>query len=113
MKKYIISTIASAVIVPGLGQAINQHFKKALILMGLVFVVFIGCVIKLYLAMMKVLPEIGGANMDVQEILNKLEASDMSTVSILMFILFIIWVYSIIDAFIYGLKIEKKRESES
>ena len=38
MKKSIISPLCSALIIPGLGQVINNNIKKGLIILGIVFV---------------------------------------------------------------------------
>lgn len=116
MKKYITATIGSAIIVPGFGQVLNGQIKKGLILMGVTFVIFIAGVIKLIQVIMPLLPinpdEINWGNIlaQAEDIHSRINITDISTLRMIIFFLIIIWIYSIIDAFIIGVKIEKERK---
>ena len=107
MKKYITSTICSAIIVPGLGQIINGQIKKGLILMGIVFIAFIAGVIKLYQVITDILPGLKPDEINKEIILERINLMDFSLLKWIVYVFLIIWIYSIIDSFIYGIKIEK------
>ena len=109
MKKYITATIGSALVVPGLGQVLNGQIKKGLILMGVVFVIFIAGVIKLAQIITGILPTLNPDEINSAAILEKINVMDISILKVIMVIFLIIWIYSIIDAFIYGLRAEKER----
>ena len=109
MKKYITSTLVSALVVPGLGQVLNGQVKKGLILMGVVFVIFIAGVIKIAQIITGILPELNPNEINSKAILEKINVMDISMLRLIMIIFLIIWIYSIIDAFIYGLRAEKER----
>lgn len=113
MKKYIRSTICSALIVPGMGQALNGQFKKGLILMGIVFVILIAVVIKTGQIILDILPGLSSGEINVEGISEEIDVikiyiMDNSIMRIIIFVFLIIWIYSIIDAFITGIKIEKE-----
>ena len=109
MKKYITATIGSALVVPGLGQVLNGQVKKGLILMGVVFVIFIAGVIKLAQIITRILPSLNPDEINSAAILEKINVMDISILRVIMIIFVVIWIYSIIDAFIYGLRAEKER----
>lgn len=120
MKKYIAAPIGSALIVPGFGQVLNGHTKKGLIHMGAVFILFIAGLIKLIPIVLTLVSELDPYEMGVAEffsqaekIHDKIYAMDIIIMKIIIIAFLAVWIYSIIDAFIYGLKIEIKRNKKS
>jgi hypothetical protein len=112
MKKYIIATFCSAVIVPGMGQVINGQIKKGLIHMGLVFIIVVAFVIKLTKVIMAILPGFDPEKINREAILAKIDITDYTVLRLFSIIFLALWVYSIIDAFIIGLKIEKGKDKQ-
>ncbi len=112
MKKYITAPIGSAIIVPGFGQVLNGQIKKGLILMSLVFVIFIAGVIKLTQIILTLLPELESGKIKMEEIHAKINFTDYSILTIVIVIFLIIWLYSIVDACINGIKIERERKQK-
>jgi len=110
MKKYITAPIGSAIIVPGFGQVLNGQIKKGIVLMGVVFVLFAAGVGKLVQIAMGLLPELDPDKINFEEILVELDVMDISTMRVIMIVFLIVWIYSIIDALINGIKIERKRK---
>ena len=47
MKKYILSPLCSALVIPGLGQIINHNLRKGVIILSIVFLLFLGGTVKL------------------------------------------------------------------
>jgi TM2 domain-containing membrane protein YozV len=112
MKKYILSPLCSAVVVPGFGQVLNHKIKKGVIMMVLTFILFISATIKLT---MLIISEI--KNEDVDAINNllefKLSGQNLTWLLVLIALLAVLWLYSIIDALIDGIKIEKEGKGKS
>ncbi len=109
MRKYLISPFCSAVIVPGLGQIINGQIKKGLVHMGLVFIIIIAFVIKVIKTLMPILLGLDPENINIEAILEKIDFIDYAVLRVISFAFLLLWVYSIIDSFIIGLKIENKK----
>jgi len=107
MKKYILSPLCSAVIVPGLGQVLNKRILKGLIMMGLIFILFIMITVKLALLVMEAIK-----SKDIYAINDLIEIrslnGDLSSLWIMVAFFVILWIYSIIDAFFDGLKVERQ-----
>jgi hypothetical protein len=112
MKKYILSPLCSALVVPGFGQVLNHRIKKGVIMMVLTFILFISATIKLTLL---ILSEI--KNEDVDAINNllefKLSGQNLTGLGVLIALLAVLWLYSIVDALIDGIKIEQEGKGKS
>ena len=109
MKKYITAPIGSGLIVPGFGQILNGQIKKGLILMGVVFVFFVAGLIKLIQVIMNLLPQLNPGEINREEILAKIDLMDISMLRVIIILFLVIWIYSIIDAFVIGLRLDGKR----
>ncbi|MFP4086319.1 MAG: hypothetical protein ACLFUL_05955 [Desulfobacteraceae bacterium] len=105
MKKAIASPLCSAFVIPGLGQIINADLKKGIILLCGVFLLFVLGIIKLVRLIHAVFPpaEISSAP---PEILNRLRAEDLSVLWYILAAFAILWLYSVIDAFWKGRKMD-------
>lgn len=110
MKKYITAPIGSALIIPGFGQILNGNIKKGLILLGVVFILFIAGVIKLIQIITALLPELNPDEINSEEILARINAMDVTFINVLVYIFLGVWLYSIIDAVIVGIRVEKERK---
>jgi TM2 domain-containing membrane protein YozV len=110
MKKYILSPLCSALIIPGLGQIINQHIKKGLCILSFVFVLFILGAIKLFFLVNSLF---GGADKEALNsglIIEKLQRESLFLLWVLLILFAIVWIYSVVDAFWTGKKIESQEE---
>ena len=107
MKKYILSPLCSAIIVPGLGQVLNKRIIKGLIIMGLIFILFIMITIKLALLTLEAMK-----SSDIYALNDLIEIrslnGDLYCLWIMVAFFVLLWLYSIIDAFFDGLKIERQ-----
>jgi hypothetical protein len=112
MKKYILSPLCSAVVVPGFGQLLNHKVKKGVIMMVLTFILFISATIKLA---MLIIPEIRNSDIDaINNLLEfKLSGRNVTGLWVLIALLAVLWLYSIIDALIDGIRIEKDAKGKS
>ncbi len=106
MKKATLSPLCSAFVIPGLGQIINQHLKKGVLILSALFVLFVAFVIRLYGIINAVMKD-GTINLqDSDAIMDKLRAEDPSFLCLLLMAFVILWAYSVLDAFLAGRKID-------
>ncbi len=112
MKLYIISTLCSAFVVPGLGQVLNRELKKAIIILASIMAILVIGIIKISFIMKNILNEVPFYNLDSQRLIERLKYEDLTLIYALIIIFGIIWAYSIIDAFVTGLKLERKRQGD-
>jgi len=112
MKRYILSPLCSALIIPGLGQVLNHHYKKGLIILTIVFILFIAGTVKLAMMINSLLGGLGIDRLDSEVILQRIQAEDISGLTFLLIAFGIVWLYSVLDAFLEGRKIDNRREED-
>ena len=110
MKRYILSSLCSAFIITGLGQVINQDIKKGLIILAVVFLLFIAGSVKLALMIYSLLEGQVIDSIDSEVILERLQEQDLSVLWFLIIAFGIVWLYSVLDAFVEGRKIDHRKE---
>ena len=112
MKKYIISPLCSALIIPGLGQIINQNLIKGLTILSIVFLLFVGGTIKLAFIIKSLIDQTDITRFHSDNIMKMLQEEDLSSLFYLIIAFAIIWIYSILDAFWVGKKMEGQAGDE-
>jgi hypothetical protein len=110
MKRSILSPLCSALIIPGLGQVINHHYKKGLIILAIAFILFIAGTVKLAMMINSLIGGLGIDRLDSEVIMQRLQAEDISGLTFLLIAFGIVWLYSVLDAFLEGRKMDKRRE---
>ena len=111
MKKYILSPLCSAFIIPGLGQILNNQLKKGLIILAMVFILFVAGTIKLALIIDSFLEGQVVDRFDYGIIIQRLQEVNFSVLWLLIVSFGIVWLYSVLDAFLVGRRIDKDRSS--
>ncbi|MEJ2724508.1 MAG: hypothetical protein P8175_07655 [Deltaproteobacteria bacterium] len=101
MKRSLLSPLCSAFVVPGLGQILNQDFKKGLIILALVLALFLGGAIKLAFMLRSMINQSGPNSFNA-----------LSSLWYLIFPFVIIWIYSVFDAFWIGRKLDRAVRGE-
>lgn len=113
MKKYILSPLCSAFVIPGLGQIINQDLKKGLIILAVVFALFVGGSIKLAF-MIKALMDQGGLGVSPStDVLKRLHGESFTTLWPLIIAFAAVWIYSVMDAFWTGKRLDREERGVS
>ena len=102
--KTIISPLASAFIVPGIGHAINGNLKKALCLMGITFLLWAGIATLCFFTIKNIIRTSGSL-----ENTNIMQAIP-SSVYVLLGIFFLVWLYGIFDSVKEAVKDKKRKE---
>jgi hypothetical protein len=107
MKKAMISPLCSALVIPGLGQIINQDLKKGIILLSGIFLLFVAGIIKL-VRLINSLFRSGNIDIsDPEMIMARLRAEDPTLLWVIAALFLLIWVYSVVDAYIGGRRIDQ------
>lgn len=110
MKKYVLAPLCSAVVVPGMGQVINQHHKKGLALMGVVFLLLIAAAFEFFKMIQPVLNPLEWTESGLPDVMRQMHTGDFSRLRIILVLSLVLWLYSVIDALIYGIKSENKNK---
>ena len=109
MKKAILSSLCSAFVIPGLGQILNHEIKKGLILLSAVFILFVGGCIKLAFIVTSIMDSPSSMGGDPQKFLQAIEAENLGSFWILVALFAVVWIYSVIDAFLSGQRLEAEK----
>ena len=111
MKKAILSPLCSGLVIPGLGQVINQQVKKGICILILVFFLFVATIVELYLIISKAF-ETKAAIPDSTVFIDKFAAQNLSPLWYLLTAFAILWFYSVLDAYITGKKLDRLGERD-
>ena len=109
MKKYISAPLCSALIIPGLGQILNEDVKKGLALLATVFILLILGGVKLYILFEAAFREAASQGLTAESILHQLQVSDFTAVWVLVGLFGATWIYAVADAFVRGWRLESER----
>jgi hypothetical protein len=110
MKKAILSPLCSALIIPGLGQIINQHLIKGGCILFAVFILFVGGLFTLYHLLSDALRAEFLRSGHSPDIMDRLKAADFSALWYLLVAFALIWLYSVLDAYLTGRKLDQPGE---
>lgn len=112
MKKAIMSPLCSGLVIPGLGQIINQDLKKGILLLGGIFVIFIAGIIKLVRLIHAIF---GSGNIDITDpamIMARIRTEDLTLLWTIAALFILLWVYSVVDAYVGGKRMDAMEERE-
>jgi len=96
MKKSIAAPLCSGLVIPGLGQILNQQIRKGVILLGSVFLLFVAGAVKLAFIITSADPSPDLVNTFPAGVLGE---SDLLFMAALLAAFAVLWVYSVVDAF--------------
>jgi TM2 domain-containing membrane protein YozV len=107
MKKAFVSALCSALVIPGLGQILNQQLKKGIIMLGAVLVLFGVGVVAMYRIMKAAFLETPPANANPESIMRNLGSQDYLALWIIFGLFALVWIISVLDAFLAGRKMDR------
>lgn len=107
MKHSILAPLCSAFVLPGLGQVLNRQIGKGVALMGAITVIVLSLIVKLLLDLSAVMNQVMGSDLNVGAeklplLIEGMRSRNLTLLVILLVIGFIIWAYSIIDAYLHA-----------
>jgi len=106
MKKAVLSPLCSALVVPGLGQIINQNLKKGAIILFCVFALIVAGVIKLYQVIRTILAVDQTGRLDSGFVMDRLRAEDLYVLGGMIAAFAVLWLYSVLDAYLVGKRMD-------
>lgn len=107
MQKAIMSPLCSGLVIPGLGQIINQDLKKGIIILCAVFALFVAGIIRLLQIVHSVFRSGHTDLSDPQALMAKLGAEDPTMLWIIGVAFAILWIYAVVDAYRGGRKADQ------
>lgn len=104
MRKYIAAPLCSALIIPGLGQVVNQELRKGALILGAVFLLLVLGSVFLFFTLESLLRQPGSAPLSFSRFLDRIE------LVLILGAFGSIWVYSVVDAFVKGWSLEHREK---
>jgi hypothetical protein len=111
MKQYFLSPLCSAFVVPGMGQVLNRHVKKGLVLMGLVFLLLAAATCEFIKLVRPALDPLTLQESGFAGILHQINHWHSSNLGLIAILSGMVWLYSVLDAFLYGIKFERLKKN--
>lgn len=112
MKKQILAPLCSALVIPGLGQILNQEIKKGLVILVLVLVLVGAGVVKLASMVSALFAESASASFSAAGLVERLRTESLSDLYALLIAFALVWAYSVADAFWGARKAALKDKAE-
>jgi hypothetical protein len=110
MKKAIASPLCSAFVIPGLGQILNGELKKGLLVLGGVFLLFIMGVIKMVQLIRAIIQPGHLETLSPDDIMARIRTEDPTMLWVILAVFAVLWLYSVVDAFLIGRRIDMTEE---
>jgi hypothetical protein len=110
MKRKILSPLLSALVIPGLGQAMNSSLLKAAVLLALVMLLASGGIISLYVSLKKAAYALGNHGSFFSNLNDLFSEADMTIPALFLAALALLWLYSVVDAFVEGMRLDAQDE---
>jgi len=110
-KNIILSPLTSLLVIPGFGQILNRQYKKAGIIMAIVFlhiILFIFGVIDLFHSTPEFTEKISAGSMDLFSIFTQ----NGHFLKYVVISISLIWIYGFFDALYYSIKFARSNRSE-
>jgi uncharacterized membrane protein len=107
MQKAILSPVCSGLVIPGLGQIINQDLKKGIIILCAVFALFVAGIVR-FLQIIHSVFRSGHTDVsDPQALMARLGAEDSTMLWCLGIAFVLLWLYAVVDAYRGGRKVDQ------
>lgn len=107
-----MSPLCSGLVIPGLGQIINQELKKGILLLCIVFALFVAGIVKLLQVVHSVFRTGQGDLSDPQVLMARLGNEDFTVLWCLAIAFAIVWIFSVVDAYRGGRKMDLREAGD-
>ena len=112
MKKSILAPLCSALVVPGLGQIINEQLKKGIFILSAVFILFLLTVIESYRIIRSILDKMQINPSNNEMMMDRLGSENLSVLFFLLAVFALLWIYSIVEAYLTAKKIDRLEKGD-
>jgi arabinogalactan oligomer/maltooligosaccharide transport system permease protein len=112
MKKTLTSPLLSALVIPGAGQLNNRQYVKGVIMIVVVLVSLSAFIIKICRDVLSIISSTGQDKMspdNISQLAIQVQQKNAGIIVMLMLLFLVVWIYGIIDAYVYGKKINQKK----
>ena len=109
MKRRLISPLVSGLVLPGTGQVLNRQPIKGIALIASTTVLFLLILLKVLVDLNRAFQTIPDLRPDpriIKELANVMAQQDHFYLSVLVSILLCVWIFSIVDAYIHGKRLD-------
>lgn len=113
MKKVISSTLLSALIFPGAGQLNNRQYVKGGVMIAAVLLALIVFIVRICQEVLRILTLTGQKQITtdlITQLTLQIQQENADIIQKLIIFFLFIWIYAIVDAFIYGSRIDNKTQ---
>ena len=112
MQKAVMSPLCSGLVIPGLGQIINQELKKGIIILCAVFALFVAGTVRLLQIVHSVFRSGHTDISDPQALMARLGAENMTLLWVLGVVFVIVWGYAVVDAYAGGRRMDQSEAGD-
>jgi len=113
MKKTLLPPLCSGLVIPGFGQILNHHLKKGLLLLLVTLVLFISLIVHLYGFVKFIVEDPQAYSLDPDGIMRAFKVHQPWFLYIIVALFSITWIYSVVDALVYGIKLDRQKKKSS
>ncbi len=113
MQKAILSPICSGLVIPGLGQIVNQDIKKGIIILCAVFALFVAGIVRLLQIVRNVFRSGQVNGLDSETLMARLGAQDTTLLWVLGLAFAVIWIYAVVDAHAGGRRMDRSETGDA
>ncbi|MBI4775048.1 MAG: hypothetical protein HY788_12875 [Deltaproteobacteria bacterium] len=109
MKRRLISPLVSGLVLPGTGQVLNRQPIKGIALIAGTTVLFLLILMKVLVDLNRVFqttPDLSPDPQIIQKLASAMSEQDHTYLMVLVILLLCVWIFSIVDAYIHGKRLD-------
>jgi len=109
MKRRLISPLVSGLVLPGTGQVLNRQPIKGIALIAGTTVLFLLILLKVLVDLNRAFQTVPDLRPDAQiikQLASEMSQQDQTYLMVLIILLLCVWIFSIVDAYIHGRRLD-------
>ena len=116
MKRRLISPLVSGLVLPGTGQVLNRQPVKGIALIASTTMLFLLILLKVLVDLnraFQTMPDLRPDPQIVKELASAMAQHDHTYLMVLVIMLLCVWIFSIVDAYIHGKRLDGMNDETS
>jgi len=112
MKRSLIAPLVSGLVLPGTGQVLNRQPIKGIALIAGTTVLFLLMLLKVLVDLNRVfqtMPDLRPDPEIIRKLANAMSQQDHTYLMVLVILLLCVWIFSIVDAYIHGKRLDNMK----